>query len=67
MKKITLILFYFLSLAVVSAKPARMELNRNWTFKQVRGVNTYPATAPGVVHLDLMAAGIIADPFVGMN
>src|SRR5258707_4252967 len=26
-----------------------------------------PATAPGVVHLDLMAAGRIPDPFYGLN
>ncbi|MCC8170211.1 MAG: glycoside hydrolase family 2 protein [Parabacteroides sp.] len=43
------------------------EINEGWTFKQVRGNNWYPATVPGVVHTDLMANGIIDDPFFRLN
>ena len=67
MKKLILILFCMSPLISTFGKVRRTELNRNWTFKQVRGVNSYPATVPGTVHTDLMAAGIIADPFTGMN
>jgi beta-mannosidase len=39
-------------------------------FWQVRAVDTntwYPASVPGGVHTDLMAAGVIPDPLVGEN
>lgn len=43
------------------------EIDKGWTFKQVRGNNWYPATVPGVVHTDLMVNGIIEDPFFRLN
>lgn len=47
---------------------ARQMLNgSDWTFGQARYGNRYPATVPGVVHTDLMANGIIDDPFDGLN
>ncbi|MDR2891180.1 MAG: glycoside hydrolase family 2 protein [Alistipes sp.] len=49
------------------AQPVRQNLGEGWTFRQARGFNSYPATVPGVVHTDLMAAGIIDDPFIGLN
>ena len=45
----------------------RVELNKGWTFKQVRGNNWYPATVPGVVQTDLMANQLIEDPFFRLN
>jgi beta-mannosidase len=33
----------------------------------VRGAGPIPARVPGVVHLDLMAAGLLADPYLGTN
>lgn len=51
-------------------------LYSNWTFTENTwkgrrignsNVPTLPATVPGHVHLDLVAAGIISDPFVRMN
>ena len=36
------------------AIPLRKYLHEGWEFRQVRGVNWYPATVPGVVHTDLM-------------
>lgn len=37
------------------------------SFRQERGYDWYPATVPGTVHTDLMASGLIPDPFIGMN
>lgn len=53
--------------SAIAENMIRQEINQGWTFKQVRGNNWYPATVPGVVHLDLMANDIIADPFYRLN
>lgn len=53
--------------AWLSAAPMRMELNEGWRFRQARLSNWYPATVPGVVHTDLMANGIIEDPYYRLN
>lgn len=45
----------------------KVEINKGWTFKQVRGNNWYPATVPGVVQTDLMANKIIDDPYFRLN
>ena len=50
-------------------------LDQGWTFRQVDPKPLpnsdpgawLPATVPGHVHLDLMRAGVIPDPFVGMH
>jgi len=49
------------------AEPIRMEINQGWQFRQARLNNWYPATVPGVVHTDLLANGIIDDPFYRLN
>lgn len=49
-------------------------LHEGWTLstesesapEELRGIEV-PATVPGVVHTDLLAAGLIPDPFVGLN
>ena len=45
-------------------------LHSGWTLRAVSGPvpaaiadNAIPATVPGCVHTDLLAAGVIADPF----
>jgi beta-mannosidase len=38
-----------------------------WQFRQVGSKDWLPARVPGSVHLDLMASGLIPDPFVGDN
>ena len=51
------------------------DLNDGWQFREVAKPAASPTTVlpwlparvPGHVHLDLMAAGIIADPFSRMN
>ena len=45
----------------------KQEINKGWTFKQVRGNSWYPATVPGVVQTDLMDNKIIEDPFFRLN
>jgi len=39
----------------------------NWQFRQAGARTWLPASVPGTVHTDLMAAGRIPDPFVGEN
>ena len=36
-----------------------LPLDGAWQMRQARGHQTYPATVPGTVHTDLMAAGLI--------
>lgn len=43
------------------------QLNDGWRFRQGSSQNWYPATVPGTVHTDLMANGIIEDPFFRLN
>ena len=47
--------------------PVRESLSGEWQLKQARGHNWYPATVPGTVHTDLMASGVIEDPYIGFN
>lgn len=49
------------------AEVHRIELNKGWTVRQARLNNAYPATVPGTVHTDLMANGLIEDPFYRLN
>ncbi|MCD8193076.1 MAG: glycoside hydrolase family 2 protein, partial [Tannerellaceae bacterium] len=62
-----------LTICVAATQPAlavslvKQEVNKGWSFKQVRGTNWYPATVPGVVHTDLMDNDIIEDPFYRLN
>ncbi len=44
-----------------------IELNGAWTLRRDGESDTIPATVPGCVHTDLLAAGAIPDPFVGQN
>ncbi len=45
----------------------RQEIHDNWQFRQARQGAWHPASVPGVVHTDLMACGLIRDPFIGLN
>lgn len=42
-------------------------LNGQWEFREAGSEIWYPAAVPGGVHTDLMAAGLIPDPFVEDN
>jgi len=43
----------------------RQALDGEWALREVGGTDWLPGRVPGGVHLDLLAAGRIADPFVG--
>ena len=43
------------------------ELTENWGFKEVDTREWLPASVPGTVHTDLMANGLIEDPFYRLN
>jgi beta-mannosidase len=45
----------------------RLSLDGAWEFKSVKGAAWRPAVVPGCVHTDLLAAGLIPDPFDGEN
>ena len=59
-----LILVLPLLLAACAAKPEQVELT-DWQFEY--NGHWYPATVPGFIHTDLMANGLIPDPFAGTN
>ena len=44
-----------------------MNLNGRWVVSQVGARTKIPATVPGCIHTDLLAAGKIEDPFYGDN
>ncbi|MBN1339265.1 MAG: glycoside hydrolase family 2 protein [Bacteroidales bacterium] len=44
-----------------------IRLDTGWMFREAGAENAYPATVPGCVHTDLMAALLIPDPFFGCN
>ena len=46
---------------------APLDLGGPWTLSRDATGETFPAVVPGGVHADLLAAGVIPDPFVGDN
>ncbi len=58
---------YLLAMAAagdaVAAARSSVTLHEGWTFRQVGREESYPATVPGVVHLDLLQNDLIGDPF----
>ena len=44
-----------------------IELNQGWEFKSTDQTDWVTAEVPGTVHTDLMASGIIKDPFFRLN
>ncbi|MCD8136861.1 MAG: glycoside hydrolase family 2 protein, partial [Parabacteroides gordonii] len=65
--RLIILLLAILSCTAVDGTPLQTELNSGWRFRQWRLNNWYPATVPGVVHTDLIANGIIEDPFFRLN
>lgn len=69
MNKISVSLF-IIGLAVASqamAGPQKRFLHQGWKFHQQHSEIKHPAKVPGCIHLDLMNAQIIQDPFYRMN
>ncbi len=67
MRRLVIAVLLWSTAFVVYARPVRQDLHSGWEVRQGRGYNWYPASVPGTVHTDLMAAGIIDDPFMGLN
>ena len=63
MRRIILILLSLL-LTACATKPDRVELT-DWQFEY--NGQWYPSTVPGFIHTDLMANGIIPNPYYGTN
>lgn len=65
------ILIILLVLTVLGCKeeglPKSIELNTNWTFKNIKDTTWYAAKVPGQVHTDLLKNNLIEDPFVRNN
>lgn len=66
--------FYFLvctlliqQFVVAQQSLSSKQISGNWQFRQVATPDWMPATVPGTVHTDLMAAGKIEDPFYRLN
>ena len=53
--------------AVAPAGVAALDLDGQWTLRQDGKDEAIPASVPGVVHTDLLAAGKIPDPFDAKN
>lgn len=47
--------------------PQTIDLNGAWAFRQVGHTTWTKANVPGVVQLDMLTAGLIEDPFYGLN
>lgn len=65
----TTFLFILVCLFFVPDADARkiQYLDTGWTFGQARNNIRYPAMVPGVVQTDLLANGLIDNPYFGMN
>ena len=63
MRKLLIVVLPLL-LAACAQKPNRVELT-DWQFEY--NGQWYPASVPGFIHTDLIANGIIPDPYYGIN
>ena len=48
-------------------RQVNVEINENWSFREVGDSNWLDATVPGCVHTDLMNNEVIDDPYYRMN
>jgi beta-mannosidase len=63
----TLCVFVVTMVSISQAEVAHLDLGGTWRLSQDDSQTTIAATVPGCVHLDLLAAGKIADPFYRDN
>lgn len=67
MRAIIITVFIVLAQFAALARIVRQDLNSGWKFRHKDKIEWHAASVPGTVHTDLMAAGLIPDPFVGEN
>lgn len=66
--KTPLLLSISLLFSLVVKADFTLPLDSGWTFEQgYVFAKAYPATVPGTIHTDLLANGLIPDPFIGTN
>lgn len=56
-----------LSNTITAQSMLNQKIDKNWEFRQLSLGKWLPATVPGTVHTDLMANGVIEDPFYRTN
>jgi beta-mannosidase len=57
-----------ISVCSFSQEPvSRQDLNTQWQFRQADSGTWHTATVPGTIHTDLLAQGIIPDPYFGAH
>ncbi|MEH0152903.1 glycoside hydrolase family 2 protein [Limibacter armeniacum] len=54
-------------MTTATAQKVSQSLNSTWQFRQVGQQHWQNASVPGTVHTDLLAAGVIEDPFYRLN
>jgi len=68
MRRIILLVIVFISITACNHdKPFEERVSGDWKMGRVGAMERYPAEVPGTVHTDLLANGIIPDPFYGEN
>ena len=63
----TLGILFFVSCQPKNELESQRTLHQDWEFRSADEDTWRPATVPGVVHTDLMEAGIVDDPFFRSN
>ena len=56
-----------MSCAIAAAQELALPLHTGWRFTYGEDSLLLPATVPGTIHQDLLAHGLIPDPYVGRN
>ncbi len=67
MKNSILSWLFFISVSGLLSSQTNIPLDSKWVMHQVGQEQNYPAEVPGTVHTDLLANGIIEDPFYRIN
>lgn len=69
MKRFPALLLVFLVCAIDASANFNLDLHSGWKFRQSESKlhMDRPATVPGTVHTDLLANGVISDPFLNNN
>lgn len=58
---------FFLNACQQMPKPFQLNLHDNWSFSSPDTLSWMPAEVPGTVHTDLIANGVIEDPYYRTN
>ena len=67
MKQLNIFILLFLFPILTFAAEIQIPLQTDWQFRQVGKTEWMNAQVPGTVHTDLLANGLIEDPFFRMN